>query len=176
MNVKTTAAKTTATTASPATKCACGCGRAIGRKSTFAMGHDAKMVSLLAADLATGNLAYTNQVLGLALNTDQDIQANMDDAAKAVEGRFGAKLATKYTNAAHSAWSKAVGKQDKAAKATEAKGRQAGKQAAPKAERQVVQEHTVKIGRWEYPSRKWSDGAYERNTKRDGSGEWVPVA
>lgn len=32
----------------------------------------------------------------------------------------------------------------------------------------------VKIGRWEYPGRK-VDGKLERNTKRDGSGEWVAV-
>jgi hypothetical protein len=30
----------------------------------------------------------------------------------------------------------------------------------------------VKVGRWEYPGRK-VDGKQERNTKRDGSGEWV---
>lgn len=35
---------------------------------------------------------------------------------------------------------------------------------------------SVKVGRWTYPARSWSDGTTERNTKRDGSGEWVPVA
>lgn len=34
-------------------------------------------------------------------------------------------------------------------------------------------EGTIKVGRWEYPSRKYTDGSVERNTKRDGSGEWV---
>ena len=32
---------------------------------------------------------------------------------------------------------------------------------------------TVKVGRWEYPARKLDSGIIERNTKRDGSGEWV---
>ena len=31
----------------------------------------------------------------------------------------------------------------------------------------------VKVGRWEYPTRTYTDGSIERNTKRDGSGEWV---
>jgi hypothetical protein len=31
---------------------------------------------------------------------------------------------------------------------------------------------TVKVGRWTYPARK-VNGSVERNTKRDGSGEWV---
>lgn len=34
----------------------------------------------------------------------------------------------------------------------------------------------VKVGRWEYPARRSEPaGEYQRNTKRDGSGEWVPV-
>lgn len=31
---------------------------------------------------------------------------------------------------------------------------------------------TVKVGRWEYPARRDESGDIERNTKRDGSGEW----
>lgn len=34
-------------------------------------------------------------------------------------------------------------------------------------------ETTIKQGRWEYPARKYTDGSIERNTKRDGTGEWV---
>lgn len=33
---------------------------------------------------------------------------------------------------------------------------------------------SVKVGRWTYPARK-VNGKVERNTKRDGSGEWVAV-
>lgn len=32
---------------------------------------------------------------------------------------------------------------------------------------------SVKVGRWQYPAVRYSDGSVERNTKRDGSGEWV---
>lgn len=32
---------------------------------------------------------------------------------------------------------------------------------------------TVKVGRWEYPATQHPSGAVKRNTKRDGSGEWV---
>ena len=32
---------------------------------------------------------------------------------------------------------------------------------------------TVKIGRWEYPTKLSNRGQVFRNTKRDGSGEWI---
>lgn len=32
---------------------------------------------------------------------------------------------------------------------------------------------SVKIGRWNYPTRTHTDGSVERNTKTDGSGEWI---
>lgn len=34
---------------------------------------------------------------------------------------------------------------------------------------------TVKVGRWEYPAILNEDGSAARNTKRDGTGEWVDV-
>ena len=34
----------------------------------------------------------------------------------------------------------------------------------------------VKIGRWDYPMRWTTDNKMERNTKRDGSGTWVPYS
>lgn len=34
-------------------------------------------------------------------------------------------------------------------------------------------ELTVKVGRWEYPAKLNNAGLVLRNTKRDGSGEWV---
>jgi hypothetical protein len=34
---------------------------------------------------------------------------------------------------------------------------------------------TVKVGRWEYPARSMDNGTIERNTARDGSGEWIKV-
>lgn len=33
----------------------------------------------------------------------------------------------------------------------------------------------AKIGRWWYPARGLSNGTFERNTARDGSGEWVKI-
>lgn len=35
-----------------------------------------------------------------------------------------------------------------------------------------AQDGTVRVGRWSYPARKWVTGLVEKNTKRDGSGEW----
>ena len=34
-------------------------------------------------------------------------------------------------------------------------------------------EFTVKVGRWEYPAKMNNLGLVWRNTKRDGSGEWI---
>lgn len=47
----------------------------------------------------------------------------------------------------------------------------------PAAERRIVNTHEVRVGRWTYPARTWSVGSptTERNSKRDGSGEWLPV-
>lgn len=33
----------------------------------------------------------------------------------------------------------------------------------------------VKVGRWTYPARELENGTFERNTQRDGNGEWVKV-
>jgi hypothetical protein len=49
-----------------------------------------------------------------------------------------------------------------------------GRSVAPKRELLPVTD-TVKVGRWSYPVREWTDGTRERNTKRNGSGEWVAI-
>lgn len=49
------------------------------------------------------------------------------------------------------------------------------KAASPKSGKPVIETAgEVKVGRWTYPARL-VDGLMERNTKRDGSGEWVAV-
>lgn len=40
---------------------------------------------------------------------------------------------------------------------------------------EIAFEGIIKVGRWDYPARTFANGAQERNTKRDGSGEWVAV-
>jgi hypothetical protein len=58
-----------------------------------------------------------------------------------------------------------------------AKAPAAAKPAAPAGE--WLEDGTHKVGRWEYPRRGFTvDGVvteWQRNTKRDGSGEWVAV-
>lgn len=34
---------------------------------------------------------------------------------------------------------------------------------------------TIKVGRWTYPARKKANGKIERNSKTDGSGDWIEV-
>lgn len=47
--------------------------------------------------------------------------------------------------------------------------------AAKPARQSMVTTGTVKVGRWTYPARQSLDGTIVRNTKRDGSGEWVGI-
>lgn len=163
------AAATTATTASPDRQCACGCGKPIGRKSTFAMGHDARMVSLAAKSLVEST-DYLG-LLGGKIAVGDDIQARMDAVTETIEARFGKALADKYHRAAHSAWDKAVNKTVRANRPAATKRTET----AGKGEVAVAID-PVKIGRWTYPAMVNPDGSKVRNTKRDGSGEWVPVA
>lgn len=45
----------------------------------------------------------------------------------------------------------------------------------PGASKPAPQTGTVKVGRWEYPARTLENGTVERNTQRDGEGEWIKV-
>lgn len=150
------------------TPCACGCGKGVNRGRQFLPGHDARMVSQLAAAVV-GSSGWTKaepkvpafgqgwaEVVG-----DQDIQHRIDLAANLVERNFSSALGAKAHRAMMSGWDKAV------------KG--SAPKAAPRKPGKAWKVHpAVKVGRWEYPAR--SDGrSIERNTKRDGSGEWVAV-
>jgi hypothetical protein len=48
---------------------------------------------------------------------------------------------------------------------------------APKAKKSAVRtaNTTVKVGRWAYPGIVEADGSVFRNTKTDGSGEWIAL-
>lgn len=46
----------------PGGKCRCGCGREVGRTSTFAQGHDAKFVSALLAKVQSGGMTQADAV------------------------------------------------------------------------------------------------------------------
>lgn len=146
--------------------CACGCGNPTG--NVFAPGHDARMVSL-----AVKATMATDRYLGLSTDTYNDMQAKIDEVASEIHERFGGPLSAKYHAAAMNAWEREAAREQRrqeraARKAAKGKGK------GPKTDGEFGQHPDVKIGRWTYPARvRLSDGRVERNTKRDGSGEWV---
>lgn len=164
----------TTKTQSAASRCACGCSREIASRSTFAQGHDARMVSLAVHDLVHGGAGgdYLGFLAETGTHPSTDIQDRMDRVAAAIARRFSPELSAKYVGAAHTAWAKWTARTEKSEK------KAAKKEAAKTAETRVESADDVKVGRWVYPARKIvrKDGetlAFQRNTKRDGSGEWV---
>lgn len=151
----TTKTNTRATgAATPNGTCYCGCDSNVGKRSRFAAGHDARYISQLVAYLIGAK--------------DADIAAETERIAGVVRTSFGNPLADKFVRAA----GKAIERRDAAAAKAAAKR-------APKAqgvEATYRAQPPIKIGRWTYPVREIvATGAIERNTKRDATGEWVPV-
>lgn len=170
--------------------CRCNCGETVqGKKSSFRPGHDARVVGLMARGIVQGDLTYTNHLLlpalDHALHLGEDTQSNIDDATQAVARLFTLALATKFENACHKAWEKAISKTENGTTRLNRKAKEAGferpqQQAVASLDRideGEVREvkGSVKVGRWEYPARKVG-GQVWRNEARDGSGEWIPVA
>lgn len=131
-------------------ECACGCGEAVSGRSVFRQGHDARMVSELAAALVgyhpkrgygggTVPPAFTDGERDQVTNAD-DIQHRIDQTVKTVEHYFGQKLADKTYNAAMSFWAKENVKHQTA----QAKADKAAAKAAKAAPKPVE----AKVGRW----------------------------
>ncbi len=157
MATKTQTPETNAATA----KCACKCGATNNKGRIFRPGHDARMVSLLVRDVTSGALSYTKAALDLDLTKTTDHQSMIDEVVATVEDRFSTALADKTAGALHRAW--AISSKTSKAKP------------APKAAKEiekVLETKPVKIGRWTYPTRV-VDGVVFRNTKTNGSAEWV---
>lgn len=171
MSVKTEAAASQLDTS----VCHCGCGLAVSKKALFRPGHDARMVSqLVALVVGASNAgfgrapeAFTDADTTFAKSTE-DIQARINKTTQAVAHWYGAPLASKFDSAAMSAWAK----YDKPVKVRAPKAPKASK--AKVDESNWVDNGTVRVGRWDYPAQEFN-GQSRRNTKRDGSGEWVAI-
>lgn len=135
--------------------CGCGCGNMTNSpKSVFRPGHDQKLVS---------KLAYEMKV---AFGSGDDVSVfRLEHQARLYSPALQGKI--------HNAFTKA--KQNTRKAATER--RKALHEIAALDDLikafDVVTPMTVKIGRWEYPAKLNDKGLVLRNTKRDGSGEWV---
>lgn len=177
--------QTTKTQAVTTRHCNCGCGEATSSSKTqYKPGHDARHAGIVARAMAAakinGDATYTP---GL----DTLPSPKLRSKAEAMARRIVEQVAAKATKAKTTRSPKAAGeKADRKATAAlvaqeeaEHAAAEAEKRAAIEAELEAEEvpfsdDSTVKIGRWEYPVRNWADGRQERNTKRDGSGEWIP--
>ena len=123
--------------------CACHCGQPISSRSTYRPGHDAR---------------HVGQVARAAVDAFRNGQGAVDSPEFYTELDSRPALARKARKMALGIVARAEGKK------------------AAKTGRSIpAQEMTgeVKIGRWTYPARMTLAGKAQRNTKRNGSGEWV---
>ncbi len=131
--------------ATAATHCRCGCGANVAGKRLYRPGHDARHASQVAKAIAAGGSTDLMQALPTSA------------------------LQVKASNQVHRILARA-----------EAKKIKAGQPRTPRAtvakaiNRDAV-EGTVKVGRWTYPAKQYTDGTVQRSVKRDGSGEWIVV-
>lgn len=166
--------------------CRCGCGEATSSSKTqYKPGHDARHAGIVARDIAES--ASTQYMERVTADSDLGSEALIRKAhamaerllqkAKAPQDRKPSKAAGKKADKKATA---ALVAQEEAAHAAA----EAEKRAAIEAELEASDDaddlapvSTVKVGRWDYPARaaRTEDGEtyLVRNTKRDGSGEWV---
>jgi len=179
------------TTSTPAQSVACNCGCGEVVKNAYRPGHDARHVSILVSNWIR---AYEVSE-GAATHEVDDAMRRLPSAA----------LKAKYLNAQQKAEAKVEAKRNREQRRAEAKAAKlaatkgAGSEDRARDEHEaslsakVAQEEAeyqaqvapvieadggeIKVGRWTYPTgSKRGDDTQYRNTKRDGSGEWVEVA
>jgi hypothetical protein len=130
--------------------CRCGCGEAVAGKRIYRPGHDARHASQVAKALIAGASDEAYDALPTAAlrlkAAGQVARAAKKAEVKAARARATGKRSGGSVNAKHGTTTSEMGK---------------------------IVEGTVKIGRWTYPARTLGDKSVVRNTKRDGSGDWV---
>lgn len=144
-----------ATTTTDFRKCGCGCDANVSGKSLYKPGHDARHAGQIARQILTvrpESKAARDALLD-ALPTPA-----LRDKASALADLWIAKADAKVEREKERA--------DRAAAKAEAK-------AAKTPEWTDID--PVKVGKVEYPARQHRDGHVERNSKKDGSGNWLPV-
>lgn len=137
-------------------KCLCGCDSDISGKSQYKPGHDARHA---------GNVARA--ILNEDLTPEQ---------ATALLDSLGSDALRAKANAMVENWTAKA--EQKAAREVARKAAKAASEevkAQAKAEVVWTDIDPVRVGRWDYPARINNAGFKQRNTKKDGSGEWVDV-
>lgn len=134
-------------------ECECGCNNLTrSPEAKFLPGHDQRLVSRIAQDLAHARIsedyAKVTFIVGEQAQRWPNLSDKIENAAWKLEAKL-VKQAQKRSKQLHAA----VEDLD--------------------AELETAGELTVKVGRWEYPAKMNNLGLVWRNTKRDGSGEWI---
>ena len=134
-------------------ECDCGCNNLTrSPEAKFLPGHDQRLVSRIAQDLAharfSEDYAKVTFIVGEQAQRWPNLSDKIENAAWKLEAKL-VKQAQKRSKQLHAA----VEDLD--------------------AELETTGELTVKVGRWEYPAKMNNLGLVWRNTKRDGSGEWI---
>lgn len=134
-------------------ECECGCNNLTrSPEAKFLPGHDQRLVSRIAQDLAHARIsedyAKVTFIVGEQAQRWPNLSDKIENAAWKLEAKL-VKQAQKRSKQLHAA----VEDLD--------------------AELETTGELTVKVGRWEYPAKMNNLGLVWRNTKRDGSGEWI---
>lgn len=134
-------------------ECDCGCNHLTrSPEAKFLPGHDQRLVSIIGRKLAEARIAEDYDEVTKIVGEQAERWPNLSDK---IENR---------------AW-KLESELIKKAKRKAAKMHAAV--AALDEELETTGELTVKVGRWTYPAKMNNLGLVWRNTKRDGSGEWV---
>lgn len=135
--------------------CRCGCGDTPSAKRNFRPGHDQRLMGTLVRAARAGQTLRVFE------------QPETIYGATPVE--YGRMVLTAQGQLKLERYLAAEPKRARRARTTAAQAAEViAAPAAPK-----FTETEVKVGRWTYPAREFPNGAVVRNTRRDGSGEWI---
>jgi hypothetical protein len=174
--------------------CLCGCAEPTnGKRRLFKQGHDQRLRGRLTRAHLNGTEVHT-----LVLGKDEIHTGSATQLAKYVDSLTGGHH---WSDVLRVATAKATETTGQRAQRLAARAAAPAPQPEPADQLQAVRDAaagvrtaiaqrreqaaaaapepiagTVKVGRWDYPARQDpSTKAVERNTARDGSGEWVPA-
>lgn len=137
-------------------ECDCGCNNLTRTpEAKFLPGHDQRLVSIIGHKLAEARIAEDYDEVTKIVGEQAERWPNLSDK---IENRAW-KLESKWIK--------------QRAKVADKLASNIAKNAAKALASETTGELTVKVGRWTYPAKMNNLGLVWRNTKRDGSGEWI---
>lgn len=148
-------------------ECECGCGNLTRTaQAKFLPGHDQRLVSRIAQDLAHARISEDYSKVTFIVGEQAQRWPNLSDKVENAAWKLEAKLV------------KARAKSNGLTARQIIRANKIGEEIAERMAKVMAAEvtengFTVKVGRWDYPAKLSNAGLVMRNTKRDGSGEWI---